>query len=245
MISVIVPCFNEEENIRTYNERLFPIINSVSELIGESFEYVFVDDGSSDSTLNELHKLSKSTVNTYPIVIVPHGKNKGLGSAVNTGIHNATGDLVVLLDSDLTFRPEDIPKLYNKMEESVDCVSGSPFATGGLMDDVPFIRILPSKCVNLMYRTLLRTNLTSFSGIFKLYKREVFSKFEIESTNFDVNAEIISKMLIQKMVVVEVPVKLYTREFGESKINVKKEIINNLRLLTKIIKVKYLKKSWS
>ena len=42
MISVIVPCFNEEENIRTYNERLFPIINSVSELIGESFEYVFV-----------------------------------------------------------------------------------------------------------------------------------------------------------------------------------------------------------
>lgn len=245
MISVIIPCFNEEENVKTYNERLFPIINIIAESIGETFEYVFVDDGSKDTTLVELCKLSESGVNDFPIVVVSHGVNKGLGAAVNTGIKNANGELLVLLDSDLTFRPEDIPKLYSKMNTSIDCVSGSPFAERGLMEDVPFIRILPSKCVNLMYRILLRTNLTSFSGIFKLYRSEVFDNFEIESTNFDVNAEIISKMLIKKMVVVEVPVNLYTREYGESKINVKKEVVNNLRLLSKIIKVKYLKRSWS
>lgn len=245
MISVIIPCFNEEENIKSYNERLFPVINSIAESLGETFEYIFVDDGSHDNTLSELQKLLDSEINSYPITVVPHDKNKGLGAAVKTGIQNANGELLVLLDSDLTFRPEDIPKLYGKMSSSVDCVSGSPFAERGLMDDVPFIRILPSKCVNLMYRMLLRTNLTSFSGIFKLYKREVFRHIDIESTNFDVNAEIISKMLIQKMTVVEVPVNLYTREFGESKINVRKEIVNNLHLLMKIVKVKYFKKNWS
>jgi hypothetical protein len=95
-----------------------------------------------------------------------------------------------------------------------------------------------------LYRILLGGNISCVSPIFRLYKREIFNDITITSKNFEINAEIISKLLISGRKVVEVPVPLLKRKHGSSKINIKKEAGNYLWLLYKIFKTKYLHLEW-
>ncbi len=91
---------------------------------------------------------------------------------------------------------------------------------------------------------LLGGNISCVSPIFCLYKREIFNEITITSKNFEINAEIISKLLISGRKAVEVPVPLLKRKHGSSKINIKKEVRNYLWLLYKIFKTKYLHLKW-
>ena len=101
-----------------------------------------------------------------------------------------------------------------------------------------------SKAVNQLYKIMLGRNISCVSGIFRLYKRDVLEQMTIESNNFEINAEIISKLILGGKTVTEVSVESHKREFGESKINVNKEIKNNLQMLYKIFKTRYLKRVW-
>lgn len=243
MISIIIPLFNEAENARLYPERLFPVAGPIIERYGETCEYILVDDGSRDTTLNELNKLKERQKN---VVVVPHGLNKGMGVAVRTGLAHSKGELVIMMDSDLTYRPEDIEKLLAAYRETgADCISASPYRGKDLAKEIssPF-RLFISKSVNFLYRVLLQDDLTCVSGIFRLYTKKALDELTLESKNFEICAEIISKLILNAKSVHEIGVKVYTREFGESKLNVKKEVINNLRILSKIFKAKYLKQKW-
>jgi dolichol-phosphate mannosyltransferase len=149
------------------------------------------------------------------------------------------------MDADLTFRPVDIEKLVMKFRETnADCISGSPYLEKGLLEEVTPFRLLMSRTVNGMYRLLLGGGITCVSPIFRLYKRSVLMEMDITSKNFEINAEIISKLLITGKPVVEVPVPLLKRKYGESKINVRKEVKNYLLLLWRIFKTKYLHQEW-
>jgi len=243
MISIIIPLFNEAENVRLYPERLFPVTGPIMERYGETCEYILVDDGSRDTTLTELNTLKELQKN---VVVVSHGVNKGMGVAVRTGLVHSEGDLVIMMDSDLTYRPEDIEKLLAAYRETgADCISASPYREKDLASEIssPF-RLFISKSVNFLYRVLLQDDLTCVSGIFRLYKKKALDELTLESKNFEICAEIISKLILNGNSVKEIGVKVYTREFGESKLNVKKEVINNLRILSKIFKAKYLKRKW-
>ena len=243
MISIIIPLFNEAENVRLYPERLFPVAGPIMERYGETCEYILVDDGSKDTTLTELNTLKELQKN---VVVVSHGVNKGMGVAVRTGLAHSKGDLVIMMDSDLTYRPEDIEKLLAAYRETgADCISGSPYRGKDLAKEIssPF-RLFISKSVNFLYRVLLQDDLTCVSGIFRLYKKKALDELTLESKNFEICAEIISKLILNGKSVHEIGVKVYTREFGESKLNVKKEIVNNLRILFKIFKAKYLRRKW-
>jgi len=243
MISIIIPLFNEAENAHLYPERLFQVAGPIVQRYGETCEYVLVDDGSRDTTLVELNKLKEIQKN---VVVVPHGVNKGMGMAVRTGLAHCKGDLVIMMDSDLTYRPEDIEKLLAAYGETgADCISASPYRGKDLAKEIssPF-RFFISKSVNFLYRVLLQNDLTCVSGIFRLYKKGALDELTLESNNFEICAEIISKLILNGKSVHEIGVKVYTREFGESKLNVKKEVINNLRILSKIFKAKYLRWNW-
>lgn len=243
MISIIIPLFNEVDNARLYPERLFPIVGPIIEKYGETCEYILVDDGSRDATLNELNMLKERQKN---VVVVPHGVNKGMGVAVRTGLTYCKGDLVIMMDSDLTYRPEDIEKLLAAYSETgADCISASPYLGKDLAKEIssPF-RLFISKSVNFLYRVLLQDDLTCVSGIFRLYKKRALDDLTLDSKNFEICAEIISKLILNGKSVHEIGVKVYTREFGESKLNVKKEVVNNLRILSKIFKTKYLMRKW-
>ena len=243
MISIIIPLFNEAENARLYPERLFPIAGPIVERYGESCEYILVDDGSRDTTLDELNRLSELQKN---VVVVPHGVNKGLGVAVRTGLAHCSGDLVIMMDADLTYRPEDIEKLLAAYRETgADCISASPYRGKDLATEIasPF-RLFISKSVNFLYRVLLQDDLTCVSAIFRLYRKSALDGLVLESNNFEICAEILSKLILNKKTVHEIGVRVYAREFGVSKLNVKKEIVNNVRILSKIFRAKYLGRKW-
>lgn len=242
-ISLVFPCYNEEEMIRTYPDRLFPVVERIGRECRADFQFVMVDDGSGDATYAELQQLARTRNH---VVAISHGINRGMGAAIRTGVAQSRGDLIITMDADLTFRPEDIPELIAAYRRTgADCVSGSPYIRKGLIKDVSRARLVLSVPVNLMYRMLLGRGITAVSPVFRLYRRSVFEDFPIESNNFEINAEILAKLIIAGRKVVEVPVELHRREFGTSKIRVGREIRNNIRILAKIAKTKYLGRPWS
>jgi len=242
MISIIFPLYNERDNVIHYNTDLFPIIDDIAKKTGERFEYIFVDDGSRDDTVEQVREIARSRSDVKVLV---HQKNSGMGTAIKTGLGSSLGELVMTMDADLTFRPVDVEKLIDKYRETnADCISGSPYLEKGLMEEVTLFRLLTSKSVNFLYRMLLGSKITCVSPIFRLYRRSVLVEMNISSRNFEINAEIISKLLIGGKKVVEVPVPLLKRKYGESKINVKKEIKNYILLLCRIFKTKYLHQEW-
>jgi CRISPR/Cas system-associated exonuclease Cas4 (RecB family) len=91
---------------------------------------------------------------------------------------------------------------------------------------------------------LLRQPITCVSPIFRLYRAETLKKLDLESENFEINAEIISKYLISGYRVIEVPVELHKRRYGESKINIRREVLNNLKIMRKIVRTKYFHRPW-
>nr|WP_320162188.1 glycosyltransferase [uncultured Methanoregula sp.] len=242
MISVIIPLYNEQDNIVHYTTDLFPIIDNIGKNAGERIEYVFVDDGSRDETVKAIRMITEGRTDSRILV---HAKNSGMGSAIKTGLSACSGDLVVTMDADLTFRPVDVAKLIEKYQEThADCVSGSPYLGEGLMEEVTPFRLFMSKSVNFLYRILLGKGITCVSPVFRLYKRSVLNRIKISSRNFEINAEILSKLIIGGSKVAEVPVPLLKRKYGESKINIKREIKNNILILYRIFKTKYLHREW-
>ena len=232
-LSVILPCYNEEENI----------IRIPNELISEldklklSYEIIAINDGSTDNTLEELKKLQK----IYPqIKIINHETNKGLANGVKSGIDNAAGKLTVTLDADFTFHPRQIKNLLDRFNKGdIDIVIGSPSLGKGYSEDIPKYRVWLSKGGGLLYKIAIGKDITAVTPIFRLYKTEQLKEIELNPRptpkgGFDINAEILAKMLIKKRKVVEIPAELTIRQYGESKINNSKEIVRNLLLVLRI-----------
>jgi len=242
MISIIIPLFNERDNIIRYDTDLFPVIEDIAKNYHEIAEFIFVDDGSKDDTVKKIQEIANTRSN---VRIAQHGTNKGMGNAIKTGLALCKGELVITMDADLTFRPVDVEILLAKYNEThADCISGSPYLEKGLMEEVTPFRLLMSKSVNFLYRVLLGSKITCVSPIFRLYKADVLKEMNITSNNFEINAEIISKLLINEKPVIEVPVPLLKRRYGVSKINIRKEITNYILLMYRIFKTKYLHREW-
>jgi len=242
MITIIIPLYNERENVIHYNHDLFSVVEDIAHKTNEKFFYIFVDDGSKDDTVEQLRKI---TENRTDVKIIEHYTNRGMGNAIKTGLASANGDLVITMDADLTFRPFDITILIQKYQEThADCISGSPYLEKGLMEEVTPFRLLMSKSVNVLYRIVLGSQITCVSPIFRLYKRTVLNDISITSGNYEINAEILSKLIIQGKRIIEVPVPLLKRKYGVSKIIILKEIKNNMILLYKIVNSKYFHREW-
>ena len=117
-ISVIVPCFNEQEAIPVYYDAIKPIMDSMKEVI---FELIFVDDGSSDGTLTAVRELAKQD---HRCSYLSFSRNFGKEAALYAGLSNATGDYVAVMDVDLQDPVELLPKMYQMIQdEDCDCVA--------------------------------------------------------------------------------------------------------------------------
>lgn len=117
-ISIVVPCYNEEEAIPKYYEETNKVLLSMKNV---EFEYLFVDDGSTDNTMLELKKIAKEDKRAH---YISFSRNFGKEAAMYAGFENATGDFVVIMDADLQDPPELIPKMYEILTtEEYDCVA--------------------------------------------------------------------------------------------------------------------------
>ena len=135
--SIVVPFHNEEENVTALYARL----KQVMEQVGDSFELVFVDDGSSDRSYKLLEEIA--AVDSR-VLVVKLRRNFGQTSALAAGFDHASGEFILAMDGDLQHDPNDIPAFLEKLEEGYDVVSGWRTAR---TDNVVFRRI-PSRCAN-------------------------------------------------------------------------------------------------
>lgn len=161
-ISVVIPVFNEKENIYP----LYTKLKQVLENLRREYEIIFVDDGSSDGTHHILYQIFQKD---KLVKIIIFRKNFGQTAAISAGFDYAMGNIIVTLDADLQNDPEDIPRLLEKMRDGFDVVSGwrarreDPFLT----------RRLPSYISNWLTSFLTGVKLHDYGCTLKAYKKEI------------------------------------------------------------------------
>ncbi|HUL19835.1 MAG TPA: glycosyltransferase, partial [Thermodesulfobacteriota bacterium] len=222
-ISIIIPMFNEAENVEITLKRVEEVLSSIP----GSFEIIPVNDGSVDNTLEVLRKVAEHNKN---IKIASYPKNIGRGMALRTGFKESTGDIIVSTDADLSFAPNHIIDLINvlKNEPDIDFVLGSPFIPGGVVQNVPFHRLWISKLGNKVLRYTMPNRIYYSTGVFRAYRRKVIDSLELESDDKEIHLEILSKAIALGYRVKEVPVVLSARTRGKSKFKFKKTALSHL-----------------
>jgi glycosyltransferase involved in cell wall biosynthesis len=167
MISVVVPLLNEEHSLET----LYQEIANALDPLRHEFEVVFVDDGSTDGSLSVLERLHDEHAN---VVVVHLRRNFGKAAALQAGILEARGDLVVTIDADLQDDPAEIPKLLAKLDEGFDLVSGWKTRRND-----PFARRLFSRIFNWMTGAISGVHLHDVNCGLKAYRAEVLQGMRI------------------------------------------------------------------
>jgi len=167
-LSLIIPVYNEEENLPV----LFDAVTKVMTLLKKPWEVIFVNDGSTDQSLEVLRSLAKKDQHVRVIVF---RRNFGQTAAISAGIDHAKGDVVILLDADLQNDPADIPMLLSKLEEGYDVVSGWRKDR----KDNAITRNLPSMMANGLISWVTGVHLHDYGCTLKAYRREVLDEFRL------------------------------------------------------------------
>lgn len=219
-ISVIIPMFNEEENVLN-------TLNCVNDILKEydDYEIIAVDDGSYDNTFELASEYASNNPN---IVILQHSINRGMGGALRTGFKNARCDIVITIDADLSYDPYYIPKLVNELDEATDIVIGSQYMAGGKTEDIPFLRLFISKMANRIVGYAMVDNISTVTGVLRAYRKEVLDSIELESNGTEINPEILAKAKAIGFNIKEIPVTLKARKLGKSKVRFKSTTVSHL-----------------
>jgi glycosyltransferase involved in cell wall biosynthesis len=204
-VSVIIPVYNEAHTIEEILRRV-----EAEELANE---ILIVDDGSSDGTRDILQSLDAKE----HIKVILHDGNQGKGAAVRTGIHNASGDVLLIQDADLEYNPRDYPTLIQPIEEGIaDVVYGSRFL-GGPRRTTMYWHMVANKLLTFMTNLLYNTILSDMETGYKVFKREITEGMKIRANKFDFEPEFTAKILKRKARVYEVPISFNPRDYEEGK----------------------------
>jgi dolichol-phosphate mannosyltransferase len=236
-LSVIIPCYNEAENVDKLHNELLPVMRTLVEADSiRSIELLFVDDGSRDGTLAALHGAFDGVNESWLTVrYAQHEVNQGLGAALRTGFARAQGDLIVTTDSDGTFRFEEIPQLLACLTPSVNIVTASPYHPAGGVMNVPFYRLLLSKGSSLLYRVLVSWDIHTYTSLFRAYRREVVERISFDSNGFLAGTELLVKALLSGDGAAEYPTVLHSRQHGVSKIKILRTVREHLRFQGQVL----------
>ncbi len=166
-LSVVIPVFNEEENLPALWERLSAVLRTSFPDTDKDWEVVFTDDGSRDRSLEQLRAIAAGEPR---VAVVEFNRNYGQHSAIFGAFAVVSGEVIVTLDADLQNPPEEIPKLVAKIEEGFDVVGG--WRQGRMNNDSMF-RTLPSKLVNAVTRKTTGVKLHDYGCMLRAYRREI------------------------------------------------------------------------
>lgn len=162
-LSIVVPLYNEEGNVRELHRRIV----EAAQKLGRSFEIIFVDDGSRDKTVEIARGLS-------PLKLIAFRKNFGQTAAFDAGFKEAKGEIIITLDGDLQNDPADIPLLLAKMDEGYDVVSGWRHKRQD-----PWSKKIPSRIANFLRKLLIHDNIHDSGCSLKAYKHACFDDVDL------------------------------------------------------------------
>ena len=203
MLSVVVPTYNEAGSVPKLAERLHAALGA------RDWELVIVDDGSPDGTAD----IAAALAPRIPTNVVRRAGKGGLASAVIAGFAAARGDILVVMDADLSHPPELVPALLSAIEDGADLAVGSRYVAGGGVEDWPMKRQIVSRVACLMGSVLVPVS-DATSGFFAL-RRSVIDGVTLNPIGFKIGFEVIARGRYRS--VVEVPYTFRDRELGASK----------------------------
>ncbi|MBF0273752.1 MAG: glycosyltransferase family 2 protein [Nitrospinae bacterium] len=164
LISIVIPVFNNKDGLKATHHELKTVLDAED----YNYEIIFVDDGSSDGSFDEIQKLSEGNPEVVGIKFV---RNFGQHPATLAGIKQAKGDILITIDADLQNSPEDIPRLVKKLKEGYQVVSGRRD-----FGFIPFVKRLRSKIVSMCVNFITGVPLQDSTSTFKAYSREIIQE---------------------------------------------------------------------
>lgn len=188
VLSIVIPVFNEERYIESV---LRAVAKSDVESLGFTKEIVVVNDCSSDGTARAL-----SGITDIPnIRVISHTVNQGKGAALRTGFSNATGDIVLVQDSDLEYNPDEYSKLIRPIiEGKADVVFGSRFAGGEPHRVLYYWHSVGNKFLTRLSNMFTDLNLTDMETCYKVFRREILREIHVKEDRFGFEPEITAKV---------------------------------------------------
>ena len=223
MISIVVPMYNEQENVERTTGQIRQVMNKEK----EEWELILVDDGSIDQTSSLVDEMSSLYKNVRAF---HHPTNRGVGRALRTGFEKARGEIVVAGDADLSYGAEEIPRLVSVMRtRNVDLMLASPYLIEGTTQDVALYRLAISRLGNAVLRLVLGTDISCVTSIFRAYRRDMIEQLELNSDGKEIEPEIVAKSLAMGFSIDEMPATLKGRERGKSKFRFSREVFSHLR----------------
>jgi dolichol-phosphate mannosyltransferase len=228
-VSVVVPMFNERECAPALIASLLELEQTFSDRFG--FEFVFVDDGSSDDTVDQL---TAAIAGREGFSIVRHAANRGIAAAIHTGIRAARHEIVVSMDCDLSYAPTAMADMIDRLAPGVDMVTASPYHFEGAVEEIPRWRLRLSRLASRLYGLACRQKLSCYTSCFRVYRRSVVAPLEIKNEGFVGVAELLWKVIDEGGRVAEHPAVLRSRQAGASKMRVLRAGLGHLRLIARI-----------
>lgn len=210
-ISVVVPVYNEEENLPILVSKLLEVLRGLH----KTYEVIFVDDGSSDGSGRVLREMAVR----YPSIRMLRFKaNRGLSAALMAGMREARGDILVALDSDLQNDPADIPKLLEKLDHY-------DMATGWRQKrEDPWLKRISSRIANMVRNRLSGENIHDSACTLRAFKKECIK--EICAFN-GMHRFLPTLVKMRGYRIIEVPVAHHPRRFGKSKYNIRNRMVRS------------------
>jgi glycosyltransferase involved in cell wall biosynthesis len=222
MVSIVVPLYNEQENVRPLYARLTDVLNRLR----QPYELIFVDDGSRDQTPEILDEIYEKDSR---VCVVRLRRNFGQAAALQAGFDFVQSDIIISMDGDLQHDPEDIPEFLAKMAEGYDIVSGWRVAR----KDPWLTRRLPSRVANWLMAKLSGMPLHDFGTTFKAYRAEVLRNIHLYG---ELHRFIPVLASWSGATIAEIPIKNTVREKGRSHYGLSRTI----RVLLDLVGIKFL-----
>ena len=213
-ISIIIPCKNEENTIlKTVNILKKKIKNKI-----KNYEFILINDFSTDRTLKVIEKISKNSKN----VNFSNNKNKGLGGAINLGVKVSKKKFIVIVMADLSDDPNDLIRYYNEINKNnFDAIFGSRFTKKSKVIDYPIRKLIYNRIFNFLVKIIFLSDYNDFTNAFKIYKKSTLIKLKpFVSENFNIFLELPLKIIVRRKKYKIISINWKNRKIGYSKFKV-------------------------
>lgn len=225
-LSVVIPVFDEQENLPILHQRLTETLSKLS----RTYEIIYVDDGSSDGSFEQLAAIAESDSNT---TVIQFRRNFGQTAAMSAGIDQAQGEVIVFMDADLQNDPADIPALLEKLDEGYDLVTG----WRKNRQDNWLWRKLPSLVANRVISYTMGLHLQDYGCTLKACRSDVLSSIKLYG---QMHRFIPAFVKLVGGKVTEIPVNHFPRTKGKSKYGIGR----TFRVILDLLTVRFLSSYW-
>ena len=206
-LSVIIPCFNEQDTVAV-------ILDRVKNEKTIEKEIIVVDDFSTDNSRKILENYKKDN----EIKLILNNQNKGKGYSIKQALKEATGDIILIQDADLEYSPSDYNKLIEPiLNDHADVVYGSRFVGGQETRVLYFWHTIGNKFLTLLSNMFTNLNLTDMECCYKVFKQDVIRNVDLKEDGFGFEPEVTAKISKKNFKIYEVGVKYFGRKYEEGK----------------------------